>query len=259
LKQNYSKQEKNLGRRKLILGYWKDHLLHPYKRRAVERDVVQFDGWEKLVELCNRLESNRDKALFQAIFSTGGRINEVLSLKKENFAVGYEDKYLLVQNMTLSKRYLKTHEYQEWIDSLPETRLKRLYKFDEEKKQYSRRRFETEKVNAIRSPFVIPLNEPLMPKFLEQIEASESYLFIGRSTEKPMSRNWAYKIITKTGLYPHYLRGQKASCLIAFYGMTMEEMMEYMGWEEIGTARHYAKMGIKGLSKHFENVVYPKV
>lgn len=53
----------------------------------------------------------------------------------------------------------------------------------------------------------------------------------------------AYRIITATGVYPHWLRAQRASCLIKEYGWPMEMMMEWMGWEELTTARHYAKYG----------------
>ncbi len=235
-------------------------LTRTYVRRSVEHDVTQFDGWQQLYKMCRKLELGRDQALFAATFSTGGRIREVLNLRKENFEVGYENgKYLLVKNMMLEKRYLKTSEYVEWIETLPANRLRRLYKFDNEKKQFSRRRFETEKIKAYRSPFVMPMTEPFIPLFLNQIESADPFLFKGRDGDKPLTRWAAYKIIVKTGTYPHYLRGQRASCLIAFYGMTMESMMEWMGWEEIGTARHYARMGIKGLAKHFENVTYPKM
>lgn len=48
----------------------------------------------------------------------------------------------------------------------------------------------------------------------------------------------AYRIISGAGIYPHWLRGQRASCLISEYGWTMEQMMEWMGWEELSTARH---------------------
>ena len=245
------------------LGYWKDHLLHPYKRRAVERDVVQFDGWQRIVELCNMLDGQRNQALFSAAFHTGGRITETLTLKKDFFMKEKEgnDEFLIVKGMLLEKHYNKTSSYIEWTDKLPDNRLRRLFTFDEEKKKYSRRRFETEKINAIRNPFRMPTNAPLMPIFLKQIDETEEghYLFRGQKPDQPLGRNRAYKIITKTGIYPHYLRGQRASCLKVIYHMTIDEIMEWMGWEDLQTAMRYAKMGVTGLSERFKNIVYPEI
>ena len=58
-----------------------------------------------------------------------------------------------------------------------------------------------------------------------------------------MSASYIWKIFNKYGFYPHWLRAQRASCLISWNGLSMDQMMEWTGWEELSTAMHYGKMG----------------
>lgn len=238
------------------IGYWKDH---EYHRRSVAEDLsgIGFVGWEKLVDLATQFDgprTRRNQVLFATTFLTGGRISEVLDLKKENFEIAEDE--ILVRGMDLLKRYRKTEEYKEWVDEKPKSQLSRLYNFDEEEKKFWRTRYKTTRRKTFRSPFTFPTREPLSQILIDWLNSFEKgYLFPGYS-DNHLSYNRVYHIFKKISLhssgisshlYPHFLRGQRASCLISFYGWSMEEMMEWMGWEELTTARMYAKFGVKRL------------
>jgi len=243
------------------LGFWRNH---EYKRRAVSKDVTGFVGWKKIVELASQFKGStkdRDRALYSATFLTGGRIGEVLLLRRDNFEVTSDE--VIVRRMRLFKRYEKTGEWFEYVDEKPENRLARLYKWDREQEKYFRRRYETKTKIEYRSDFSFPANEPLASILIDWIERSDDYLFKGYKGDH-LSYIRAYQIFRQvkidenTHLYPHWLRAQRASCIISFYGFKMEEMMEWMGWEELSTARMYAKFGLKTLTSKMMNRTYPK-
>lgn len=239
-------------------GYWSGRKRPDYKRRAVERDVTGFVGWEKLVELPTKFTGaliRRNQALYATAFLTGGRIGEVLLLRTDNFDIGEEE--VVVKRMRLFKRYEKVGEWLEWVKEKPQTRLARLFKLNEGRGQYYRKRYETEKKEEYRSDFSFPADEPLAQVLVNWVEHLNDYLFSGYR-QKQLSYIRAYQILTSINIYPHWLRAQRASCLISFYGMKMEEMMEWMGWQELTTARMYAKFGIKRLTSKMQGRKYPQ-
>ena len=224
---------------------WGPNGLYPgkYQRRNVEDDVKEFVGFqrlEQLIKLVPQYNFNRNQVLFAATFETGGRIEEALGLKKENFTV--ENETVIVRNMRLLKRYEKTGSWIEWAQEKPKNKLARLFKYDEEKKMFWRNRYYTESKDEIRKEFRFASTEKFADILIKWLDKTDEHLFPGYSG-KHLSYSMAYRIITATGVYPHWLRAQRASCLISEYGWSMEMMMEWMGWEELSTARHYAKYG----------------
>lgn len=106
--------------------YW---LQHKYYRLSVKDFVEEFCGWTALKELVDLAAPDRDRAFFSALFSTGGRVSEVLSLKAENFSIVEDEKLMIIRNMRLVKRYKKLSEYMDaeghhrWTTELtPKTR-----------------------------------------------------------------------------------------------------------------------------------------
>jgi integrase len=221
-----------------------------WTRRAVGRDVKRFVGWEKIIELADMLKQDPlYQAIYATTFLTGGRISEVLPLRRGNFVVS--DKYLTVTGMPLLKHYQKMSEYIEERDERPATNIGRLFQFNPGTGKWWRKRYSTERVDAARSDFDVRCDEPLCALTLEWINNTTSdVLFLGATRWK------AWQKFAGVGIYPHWLRAQRASCLISFWRFTMEEMMEWMGWEELTTARHYAKMGPK-LREKFEGGQIP--
>ena len=64
--------------------YWS---FHEYHRLNVKDFVEMFCSWKALLELKSVAFKGRDQAFLAALFLTGGRVSEVLSLKHDNFEV----------------------------------------------------------------------------------------------------------------------------------------------------------------------------
>jgi len=220
------------------------------KRRSVEEDVQRFDGWEKIISLAKKLELARDRALYSATFLTGGRISEVLSLECDNFIV--DEDFVCVRDMPLLKRYDKVGSWIERVDKPPDNVLRRLFVRDEKTGTWYRQRYNTKRKVERRPDFYFPRAEPLVPILIDWLDR------VGSGRLFDIGRVRAWQIFNKIGIYPHWLRAQRASCLISFWGFTMEEMMEWMGWEELSTARRYGKMGGRRLAEKFRRVQIPR-
>ena len=98
--------------------YWK---VHKYKRISVESDIKEFCGWDLLLDIIRECDNTpysfdqehlirRDKGLIAALFLTGGRVIEVLELRKRNFELDDQD-WIIVRGMRVAKRYKKLGEY----------------------------------------------------------------------------------------------------------------------------------------------------
>jgi integrase len=249
-------------------------------KRAVSRDILGlrdlksgFVGWEKLIEICSKIHSHKKimQEVFATAFLTGGRISEVLNLKKKNFRI--EEDQIIVEGMRLLKRYEKTEEYIEWRDKKPKGAFSKLYKFDEGSGRWYRKRYKTKLKREFRPAFSFPKREPLVPLLLRRLEEIEDEELLFPSLLKsyknyPISRQLVNEDFSKViighddqgevHLYPHWLRAQRASCLISFYGMSVEEMMEWFGWSEAKTALMYAKFGVVALGRKMLGKEYPK-
>jgi integrase len=194
-----------------------------------------------------------------ALFLTGGRVTEVLNLKKEMFKPGTlpdGTRFVTVKNMLLEKRYKKVGK--KYLD------------------EDGNNRFKTEKLIATRMPFSFRIDEPLAPILLDWIEKSpEGLLFPSpyhhkgeKKGERPLTRNWAYKYIRfldriipnslkealgmnepfiKNGvqvgdslhLWCHWFRSQRASQLARDYHFDIQELMKYFSWTKVETALRY--------------------
>ena len=115
-------------------GYWEDHEFH---RISMTEVVTNYCGDDILLELADKCEllerkvdvSNyiaRNRALISALFLTGGRVREVLTLKKNNFDFDNEEaernNAFLVRDMDVLKRgrsgkpILQTRTFPIWND-----------------------------------------------------------------------------------------------------------------------------------------------
>lgn len=80
-------------------------------RRSVERDVTEFCGWDRLLRIVEKMGGLKApyppemlQALVAALFETGGRISEVLKLKRRNFDLKTEPGFAIVKAMPVLKR-----------------------------------------------------------------------------------------------------------------------------------------------------------
>lgn len=108
--------------------YWKEHG-EEYERSKVS-DIEQFCGWTFLIDIARECENTkygvsskwtdahpdeaeeyvkslkrRDQALVATLFLTGGRVVEVLQLRKKHFSFG--EKWIWVTGMDVVKRWKK--------------------------------------------------------------------------------------------------------------------------------------------------------
>jgi integrase len=237
-------------------GYWS---YNKYYRLNVKDYVESFCGWKPLIELVKTAFEDREQSFLSCLFLTGGRVSEVLQLKRENFEVRERDCVLIVRNMPLLKRYRKV---------------------EEEKTPDSKRKWITERLIKTRKPFPISLHEPLTPILLKWLRQTPENTWLFPSPYKrgkPLSRNWAYKFIRKLDknltqkqrqelgldkpfvkdgrkvsdrlhLWPHWFRSQRASQLVNDYGFEVLDLIDYFSWERSDTALTYARRGWRGLA-----------
>ena len=240
------------------IGYW---ATHPYIRLNVRDYSEEWVGYTPLLELIEYTGSPREQAFLSALFLTGGRVSEVLSLRKNMFEIRKRERVIVVRNMPLLKRYRK---------------------IEETKDEQGKRKWITEKLVKTRKPFPILLSEPLTPILLSWIEAiseEDGLLFPSPyKIGKPLSRFWAYytirrldmavspelrqklglnkpfivdgvKVKDNIHLWLHFFRSQRACCLVSEFGFQLHDLIDWFSWEHIQTAMDYAKKGWRGLAE----------
>lgn len=197
-------------------GYW---ALNKYKRKNVYDEVTEFIGWDYLVELVEKCENLRDQGLISSLFLTGGRVSEVLALRKK--MIMKDPPHFVIRAAPVLKRFKKIDHY-----------------FDDEGNKH----WITKAISAYRT-FPFPDDEPLVPYFVEFLETVEDNLFnIGRVR--------SYQIVKKldSNLFNHWFRAQRASQLAFEYGFDVHDLVEWFNWKDIETALHYSSKGYKSLA-----------
>jgi hypothetical protein len=284
--QQVRKQQGSFNEREELIkrnvhDYWSSH---PFFRLSVKEFVDEFCGWSAIVELVKYASSELERAFLSALFLTGGRIMEVLNLRKENFTLHTRPKdgeqYLQVENMMLEKRYRKIGA-----------------KFIGED---GKNHFNTEKTFATRSKFVIMLKEPLANILLNWIDNCQGSLLFPstyhhkgeKKGERCLSRHWAYQFVRfldtiipadlKAGLgldkpfivnrtqenpegeqiadclhlWLHWFRSQRASQLVQDYDFKIDKLMHYFSWTEVKTALRYLKTSAKSFADSMDTDSY---
>lgn len=232
-------------------GYW---ATHPYTKASV-LTIEEFDGWDfmlRLVEECRNTPYKapailteeaarahvaklirRDQALIATLFETGGRVSEVVQLRRHNFKISR--RWIRVTGMRVLKRFRKVGEY---VDAS------------------GRKRWITEPIYVTRGRFSIPIDEPLVPYMLDWIREADDYLFPSPAPSREhLSRVRAYQIVRAVGkrlgrhIWPHYFRSQRASQLAEDYEFTLHEQIRFFSWKNLATADRYAKLSSQALER----------
>jgi len=195
------------------------------KKHAATKEVIEFCGWNFLLELVESTKSEFHQGLVATLFETGGRISEVLSLTKRNFDFNAHPELIIVRKMPILKRFQKVGERKDgkWI---------------------------TVKVKEFRT-FPILKREPLVPYMTKWVKLCPyNKLF-------PITRVTAYLIVKRLGkklgveIYPHWFRAQRACQLAEEYGFDVYSLREFFGWRSRKTdiAERYASLGWRGLAR----------
>jgi len=255
--------------------YWQVHG-EEYERFKVG-ELPKFCGWNVLLRLIKECENTRyfershlfklteeekeqlrrklimrDKALIATAFETGGRISEVLALKKCNFEVQADR--IVVRDMPVVKRYEKVGEHIEKWQGEGEPEDTRTWHWSHRYDAWIRRRFITKPKMDRRNVLEIPLFEPLTPyivDWLEQLPQNESWMFpsYGKDMDRHITPTRAYQIVRSVGLRcgvwdicNHWFRSMRASQLAEEYGWREYELIRFFSWQSDRYARLYAKL-----------------
>jgi hypothetical protein len=235
------------------------------KERSVDRDIDAFCGWPFLEDLIGTASTAFLQALIGALFETGGRISEVLSLQRWNIDLGLHPEVAVVKNMQLLKRFKAVAKTTKWKcvghcnkrwnkkPSLYEYQIHNIQEYEG---------WITETVKDHRT-FPIRLDEPLAAPFIDwvkkfrnpnarlfKIRRSAAYVRIkkvGQNLNKPIP----FSSIHSSQLFDHFFRAQRA-CQLAFdYGFTDTDLDRFFGWKERRPrmSKKYASLGWIGLAR----------
>jgi len=218
-----------------VRGWW---ATHEYSKRSVSRDIEEFPGWATLLRLVDACETGLERAFIASLFSCGSRVSEALQLCDHHFEAASDEGLLIVRGAPLLKRYKKLEEQPGggWV---------------------------TEPIDAVRRSFPVLLAEPLAPFVASWVKEAQGYLFPSpRNRGCPLSRFWAYKLITRLGeatdveCWPHAFRSWRASQLVSDYGFEVMDLVDFFSWEKSDMALHYSRRGACGLARKMKPVHY---
>jgi len=181
------------------------------KKHSVEKDVEEFCGYDFLLQLVEKAPDLMSKALISFLFETGGRISEVLALKRSNIDFS-QPEVILVKKMPVLKKYRKVGEIE-----------------DPSKK--SGKRWITEKIEATHTVPILkssPLS-PFIEKWCEDKNLHERLFPITRTTALNWVRRIGKMVSPSFELYPHWFRAQKACQLASEYGYDVFSLKDMRG------------------------------
>ncbi len=195
-------------------------MINMVRKRSVQA-IIEFCGWDMLVDYAKRARSLRDASIIATLFLTGGRVSEVITLTKDDFDLS-QPEVIVVKRMFVLKRFRKTGEFV----------------------VEGQTRWTTEKIKAYRS-FAILENDPLSPYLLAYLKTLKKgeMLF-------PITRVRVYQIVRElTGQYPHWFRSQRACQLADEHDLDLNSLMSFFQWRDQKTAMRYTSMGWRGLAR----------
>lgn len=239
------------------------------KVRNVREDVDAFCGWNFLEKLIEASDTSLLEGLLAALFETGGRISEVLALRKDNIDLTLHPDLVVVKQMPLLKRFKRLEgdagKTVKWKCMGHCSKRWSQRPHPDEFKQHTVKRYVgwiTKPITDSRT-FPIRVDEALTPHFTSwcgKVEHDSDLLF-------PINRTVAYLRIREVGkrlnvevpfsnihssqLYLHWFRAQRA-CQLAFdYGFDEDDLEEFFEWKERreSMAKRYASLGWIGLAR----------
>ena len=214
-----------------------------------------FFGWDELKRNAWLAEGNRARLAYILLFKTGGRVSEVLTLTRKHFQLDFSPNNMMVKGMLVEKQKKQFPVMS--ADGKP--------KLKKDGKPLTK----TQSVKDYRN-FAIRKEEPLsaeLIKYLETVKEKDwNVPLIEYSSGKTVSRNQVYYDMAKIGMnipigvnkedwfrykgdiYPHLLRGMRASCLVQYYKYGVYQMMNWFGWKSSDMPSQYIKMRAEDLA-----------
>jgi len=203
------------------------------RKRSVDLAVkLGWVGWDRLVKLIRRIperDGGMGRSLAAILFLGGFRVSEVVGIPDqvpglEEKQVRVVDDFIVLERVMVLKKWRYTDE------------------FDEQGRRL-RERVEAYTTRAF------PIDEPLTPYFMDWVWTVRRR---GDTALYPISRFQAYRIIRdNTGLFPHFLRAQRAIQLVVEYGWSDTQLRSYFKWTNVKTISRYADLGAREILKAF--------
>lgn len=177
---------------------------------------------EELLEKFRAIEEPRDRALVCFLFLTAARIREALIITRKQ--IRREGKYYVIRLPTEKKHVI----------------LKKITLSDGHKKFKVARRLEVRDVpiNIERDRDFIALMSPWIKS------RSPNGSLWGFKT-----RQRAWQILGKYGLFPHLLRHARITYLVTVRGFTDQELVQFIGWANSEPAKYYVHMRWQDIAK----------
>lgn len=193
----------------------------------------------QLLDKINSLDGNnalRDKALISFLYLTAARIEEVckyiieknpsrVTTKKDEFGRKIKYKNPIEARVFMGNPIKKNQiELRDNVIMILDVRtLKRRDK----------------RVRNI--PIVVkPQEKPFINMFgayYNTLKGADAPLF-------PITRARAYQILSRVGLFPHYLRHARNTHLVVDYGFTTEYLQKYNNWKDSKSAQAYVNLNL---------------
>lgn len=193
------------------------------KERSVEKDIRGFCGWKFLLNFIRNTPLPY-RGFIACLFETGGRISEVLQLRRRNFYFDLHPELIVVDGMPVVKKYKKVGEV-------------------EDPSRKSGKRWVTKKTKDTRT-FPIKKSEPLTPYLINHIKRSKDKLFfmnrlealrlirnVGKSLKE---QDVPFSSITASQIYCHWFRAQRASQLKSEYNFDALALASFFRWKMPG-------------------------
>lgn len=225
--------------------YWK--VYGDRYERAKVTEIESFCGWDFLLKLIKECENTeyrfspkwsdekveayrrrlvrRDQALIATLFETGGRVIEVLRLRRRNFS--FDGRWIRVTGMQVVKRFRK-----------------------------DKRTGKTIPVYSTRGRFSIPIDEPLVPYMVSWVKEQKDFIFPSPKKDRDhLSTVRAYQIVNSIGerlgvhLYDHWFRAQRACQLAEELNFSLHELLEFFSWKHVETALRYSRLSTEALER----------
>jgi len=188
----------------LVSDMWK------HTKRSIE-DVPTWIGFDKLLDYYNQSSTDEHKKIFCALFETGGRVSEVIQLKKEMFEWNAEALNILKMSV-LKYRKHKTRDVlipRDDLDPLVED----LISF----------------VEDCKTEYLFPRRTPLTGALIP---------------DKHASRTWMYLKVREISddLWDHWFRAMRASYFVYVRKFDPFDLQEWFEWKSMDMAGHYVKV-----------------
>ncbi len=214
------------------------------ERRSIEGNIPEWPGWSAFLKYYDAIDHafypEDSRLYFVTIFEIGCRESEAILLRPEQFV--WNDEAIRVRGVPVLKKTKKIETGLTLPNGKPETiRVKK---------------------DFVRDVFIKFENNILAHTLVSFVEKCDTdYLLPSRNRfsreiipNRHTSRGTVYNRITEIhpDLFPHKLRGYRASHLVHERGLSLQALIKWFEWEDTKTALHYTRtrdiakaMGIK--------------